>query len=371
MKCTKCGTEITDGALFCTGCGAKVSDMQNTGTSQETGVENSFENIPEVQLEPEAQAEPEVVVEPEAQAEPEMAVEPEATAEPQKKHGLLVAGIGLLIAALVAVAVILVIKLLGGVSGGGDNEKKLAFQKDGVLYYVPNMDKEKDPIEIDESRDEDGWNYEFSEDGKYLYYLSRDDHGELCRVEVDKLKADSDKNSKYIVEIDSKVSGFQQIANDRLIYMDQSDRLYYYDGNQETEIDRDVTNYMTTNGSVVYYSVWNNDRSGYYYYDISTNDGDCIAKDVNLVDADWESGTIYAQDEDEIYKLTKDGKEETLVDGVDQLVSTSVSDQRIYFLKERTEEHVLYDFVDDPYETEDSKCSEPDIDDYFHEGHGK
>ena len=149
--------------------------------------------------------------------------------------------------------------------------------------------------------------------------------------------------------------------------MDQSDRLYYYDGNQETEIDRDVTNYITTNGSVVYYSVWNNDQSGYYYYDISTNDGDCIAKDVNLVDADWESGTIYAQDEDEIYKLTKDGKEETLVDGVDQLVSTSVSDQRIYFLKERTEEHVLYDFVDDPYATEDSKCSEPDIDDYFHE----
>ena len=194
----------TDGALFCTGCGAKVSDMQDTGTSQETGVENSFENIPEVQLEPEAQAESEVVV------EPEMQVEPEVTAEPQKKHGLLVAGIGLLIVALVAVAVILVIKLLGGVSGGGDNEKKLAFQKDGVLYYVPNMDKEKDPIEIDESRDEDGWTYEFSEDGKYLYYLSRDDHGELCRVEVDKLKADSDKNSKYIVEIDSKAVAFSR-----------------------------------------------------------------------------------------------------------------------------------------------------------------
>ena len=151
MKCTKCGTEITDGALFCTGCGAKVSDMQNTGTSQDTGAENSFENIPEVQLEPEATVEPEVEVKPVMTKESGMTEEP----EPQKKHGLLVAGIGLLIVALVVVAVILVIKLLGGVSGGGDNEKKLAFQKDGVLYYVPNMDKEKDPIEIDESRDED------------------------------------------------------------------------------------------------------------------------------------------------------------------------------------------------------------------------
>lgn len=31
MKCTNCGREIGSGALFCTGCGMKVSDMKNGG----------------------------------------------------------------------------------------------------------------------------------------------------------------------------------------------------------------------------------------------------------------------------------------------------------------------------------------------------
>lgn len=41
MKCTNCGRDIGPGAIFCTGCGMKVSDMKNDGAENTQAQEQS------------------------------------------------------------------------------------------------------------------------------------------------------------------------------------------------------------------------------------------------------------------------------------------------------------------------------------------
>lgn len=336
MKCTNCGTEIEEGSLFCTGCGRKVADM----AAEEQGTVN-----------PQPQ---------------QQASEPVATGDPQKKNYRLV---GIIAVVVIAVVAVLIFALLTrGGSSDSSNEKKLVYDQDGILYYVPNMDKDADPVEIDEVRDDNSWEYEFSPSGKYLYYHAYDDRSMLCRVELAKLKADSNKNSNYIEEIDAKVNSYVLMDDERVLYCDFDSTLYYYDGSEESKIDDDVMDYSFTDDTVYYTIYDDDDMASFYYYDTAKNDGDCIVDGEDIISTDYDTGSCYVQDGDEIYEVSKNGDETRVLNGVDWVADASVKNHRIYFVRQRSIEKTLYDFVEDDYADEDAAIGgEPDVNDYLEE----
>ena len=353
MNCTNCGSELEEGALFCTSCGMRVPETNGNAAS-------------EIPAEPVASAQENQNPAAVPFQQPQVTEQPynSAPAEPSgKKHGLLVAGILGVLALLVVVGVVFLVKTVL-FSGKSLSEKSMVYQKDGTLYYVPNMDKEKDPIEIDDIRGDGNWSYKFSKSGKYLYICARDGRNTLSRVEIGKLKAGSDKNAKYIQEIDTKVGRFDLIDDERLVYTNESGKLYYYDGKEEDEIDKDVDDFHTTSGDYIYYTISKDAGYEYCYYDISKKDGDSICKDVQTLDCDWEKGLIYTFDEGEVSRITRDGEEETLIEDAQRAIGDAEHGV-IYFFRERQEEHTLYDFVDDPYASQDAGVTEPVFDDYW------
>lgn len=366
MKCPNCGTEIEEGSLFCTGCGKKVSDMVQEELPDVTVDEEILDEIEIPQQETSKQKAPKQEAPKQKNTDAGEKEPANADSTAKKKYRL----IGIIAVAVIAVAVVLVIVFMKRGSGSTDsNEKKLVYEQDGVLYYVPNMDKDADPVEIDETRDDNGWLYEFSPSGKYLYYRETGDRSTLCRVELAKLKADSKNNSNYIQEIDTKVEDYVLMDDERLIYRDTDNTLYYYDGKEESDIDDDVTDYYY-NADTIYYNVYDEDDDdpSYYYYDTASGDGDCIIKDAYVLNFDYETGNCYVEDGDEIYLVNKDGEEERVLNGVDSVVDASVKHKRIYFIRERSIEKTLYDFVDDSYASDDAAIGgEPSATDYLTE----
>lgn len=382
MKCSNCGTEIEEGSLFCTGCGKKVSEMVQEDLPTVTVDEEILDEIeipqqenstgnPEptpVQKTATQEAKKTAQKSTEQQTVSDAGKDAQTTSDPdtKKKYRL----IGIIAVVVIAVAAVLVVMFMKRGSGSTDsNEKKLVYEQDGVLYYIPNMDKDADPIEIDETRDDNYWLYEFSPSGKYLYYQELDDRSTLCRVELARLKADSKNNSNYIQEIDTKVMDYTLMDDERLIYRDNDRTLYYYDGKEETDIDDEVSDYYY-NADTIYYNVYRDDDDdpSYYYYDTASGDGDCIIKNAYALDFDYETGSCYVEDGDEVYLVNKDGEEERVLNGVDSVVDASVKNKRIYFTRERSIEKTLYDFVDDPYLSEDQSVGgEPDAVDYLTE----
>lgn len=337
MKCTNCGLEIAEEAVFCAGCGKKVSEMNSTNMTD-----------PVFPLQ-------------------EVSTNMMGASDPApKKRGLLVAGIVAVIVVVIIAAVLTVMKLLG-IAGGNDVEKQLVYQKSGVLYYVPNMDKDKDPIEIDAMRDEGIWICQISESGKYLYYRSSDERSVLYRAELSKLKSDSDKNSNYIEEIDAYVDKVNLIDDERFLYTTEKNVLYYYDGKQEEEIARDVTQMMVnSSGSYVYYQTLSKDETyELWYYDLSKDEGDRIGRDMNILDYDLETGNFIVRDGDKIVLLNGIKEEELMAeDSSIYQVYASAADRRVYYIKERVESRPLYDYVDDPYASQDAQMSRPVMEDY-------
>ena len=114
------------------------------------------------------------------------------------------------IAAVIALLIFLIVKIVGALSGGG-NEKQIVFEKDGALYYMANMDKEDSEIEIADTR-ECFSNVQLIDDGKSLLYVD-EKKSELFVVELGKLKKNTSKNDKYIKEIDSDVSDVYAISS--------------------------------------------------------------------------------------------------------------------------------------------------------------
>ena len=371
MKCTNCGTEIEEGSLFCTGCGKKVSDMVQEEIPTVT-VDDAV--LDEIEI-PETESAKKAASDTAKQEAPRQKVQKQSKPEQsaagtddtaKKKYRL----IGIIAVIVIAVVAALLVVLLRRGSGAGDsNEKKLVYDQDGVLYYVPNMDKDADPIEIDEARDDTSWNYEFSPSGKYLYYQAYDNRSMLCRVELAKLKEGSNKNSNYIEEIDAEVQDYVLMDDERLLYRGSDNTLYYYDGKEENEIDNSVGDY-NLEGDTVYYTIYDEDDydASYYYYDIAKKDGDCIINNADVRSIDYKTGTCYVLDGDEVYEVSKNGDEKRVLNAVDRLVSASVENKRIYFIRERSIEKTLYDFVEDDYVDDDAALNgEPDVKDYLEE----
>lgn len=423
MKCNNCGATISDDSLFCTSCGAKVTPAEpqaNPVQEQAPAQEQAQQEQPQEQAAAQEQAQPQeqapVQAQQEqpqeqaaAQAQPQEQAQPQpqqapaqeqaaAQAQPQQqapvqpqqaqpqqqtwqaapqgapagtetpaaeKKGKVVKTVIIVavIAAVIALLIFLIVKIVGALSGGG-NEKQIVFEKDGALYYMANMDKEDSEIEIADTR-ECFSNVQLIDDGKSLLYVD-EKKSELFVVELGKLKKNTSKNDKYIKEIDSDVSDVYAISSKEIYYVNYDGELFFYNGKESNEIDDDVEYIVSKCGDMLYYQGYDKDMEYVFCgYNTKTEKEDEIADNAYLQAIDSSDEKVYILADDELQVLDGSGKPETLAEDVSSVVDIDTKTGTAYYVKSESETGIAYDYVVDDMETVELK--EPVKTDYFTE----
>ncbi|MGN0484608.1 MAG: proline-rich domain-containing protein, partial [Lachnospiraceae bacterium] len=290
-----------------------------------------------------------------------------STVQPKKKgtNKYRIIGIAGVVAAVLIVAG--AVKLVGGLIPK-DTDKMLVYESEGSMYYVSNMDKEKKPIEFDTSMV--GFTHgQISEDGKYFYYIKEGVTNALYRAELGKLSNNSKKNSKYVEEIAGNVKSDYDLYEDgKILYVTDSEVLCYYEDGETNEIDShvDSVEHIHFEDNIIYYTKTVGKNNVRCYYDLKKKNGDSYAKNVAFCDSEWKDDKVLYLDDDVLCQNNREGDEKELADKVFSVVTADAKSGTVYFLRERTEKHSLYDFVEDDMEKEDKKAGkEPSPKDYF------
>lgn len=394
MKCPNCGNDLIPGALFCASCGNKIpEELLNAAPAQnaQESVAAPTEETPVAPAQEDASSEAQetpVVNEQQAAAPTmEQQAQYQNAAESQIPMGApVVPGeeadtakkkkttriIGIAAVAVVVAAVGFVgFKVVNAMHPQLD--KQLLYCKDGRLYYVNNVSKEKEPVEIYKAHgDDNSFSIEYTSDQKYAFFLTgSDDKQRLYRVNIQKLTSNESKNEKYIEEIDSGVTDFSALGSDKVLYYreeknDYGNELNYYDGKETKEIDSEVnTKYYA--GDMVYY-LRNSDGDNYdlCYYNLKNGKHGDIDKCYDVCDYN-ENEILYSVsdgDTNSIYKAKPGSKGTKIVSDISDNWSGNLDEGKIYYMKERTESKSYYDYVNDPYAEQDASAKEPQIDDY-------
>lgn len=243
---------------------------------------------------------------------------------------------------------------------GRNSAQAYAYLADETYQLLSGL--EGDTIEIASSRSSslNANLLAFSPDGKYVYYLTKYDSssgtGTLCRAQYRKLKEDSSKNSDYIEQIDTNVCpGFTFFDDGTFVYMDGSDNLYYYDGQEKVRIAKDVNWYDTDDyGRIIYET--GNYSDGYKLSGTTTSD---VSATNSLISS--YSNFYIVGDFDHILCTKTNKEDETLAlyevgfGQSAQKIASGVtirksSGNAVYYTVVNGEELNLYDYVEDIYD---------------------
>lgn len=407
MKCPNCGNDLIPGALFCASCGNKIpEELLHAAAPQ-----NASKSVAET-AEPSAPEQPAAPVgETPVESKPETApvadenentenvvtatageagntaqtaqtaasqipmgalVVPEMETDKKKKTRTRLIGVA-------AVAVVVAAVGFGGFkvwnAMNPQLDKQMIYAKDGRLYFTPNVNKEKDPVEIYNAHDnETSFEIKYTKNQKYAFFLTdSEDEQSLYRVNTQKLTSNESKNDKYIEEIDSDVTDFSVLGSGRILYYRDSNsgrELNFYDGKDTKEIDSKVKA-QRHSGNVVYYLRYEGDDYNYglYYYNLKTGKHGDIDECNEIVDYN-ENEILYSVSDGDTYDIckAKPGSEGTkIVSDVASSWTGNLDAGVISYTKKITESKSYYDFVNDPYAAEDANATEPQMDDYLTE----
>ena len=399
MKCPNCGNDLIPGALFCASCGNKIpKELLNATTTQGASepVTTPTEETPVATAEaPTVTQETHVAGAPQPAAptmEQQMPYQNAAASQiptgtpvmpgmetdtDKKKKTTRIIGVAA-VAVVVAAVGFVGFKVVNAMHPHLD--KQLLYCKDGRLYYVDNVSKEKEPVEIYQAHsDDNSFSIQYTKDQKYAFFLTgSDDKQRLYRVNTQKLTSNESKNEKYIEEIDSGVTDYTVIDSDKVLYNRGSNNDYgyelnYYDGKDTKEIDSDVVSDYVRRGDIIYYqrdTSSDDDNYDTCYYNLKNGKHGDIDECYDLIDCN-ESEVLYVvEDEDsyDIYKAKLGGKATKIVSEVsNDYYDGSLSEGTIYYTKKRTESKSYYDYVNDPYASQDASATEPQMEDYMSE----
>lgn len=399
MKCPNCGNDLIPGALFCASCGNKIpEELLNATTTQGASepVTTPTEETPVATAEaPTVTQETHVAGAPQPAAptmEQQMPYQNAAASQiptgtpvmpgmetdtDKKKKTTRIIGVAA-VAVVVAAVGFVGFKVVNAMHPHLD--KQLLYCKDGRLYYFDNVSKEKEPVEIYQAHsDDNSFSIQYTKDQKYAFFLTgSDDKQRLYRVNTQKLTSNESKNEKYIEEIDSGVTDYTVIDSDKVLYNRGSNNDYgcelnYYDGKDTKEIDSDVVSDYVRRGDIIYYqrdTSSDDDNYDTCYYNLKNGKHGDIDECYDLIDCN-ESEVLYVvEDEDsyDIYKAKLGGKATKIVSEVsNDYYDGSLSEGTIYYTKKRTESKSYYDYVNDPYASQDASATEPQMEDYMSE----
>lgn len=222
MVCPKCGKTVPDNAKFCGFCGTKLG-------GGEGGLVPKNEKI---------------AVKPTSAVQPVKVEKGAAVAVKPRMSG----NKKILFAAAIVVVLLAAAILCFVLLGRAGSRNAYICLSDGRYELITDL-SERDMMEIASSRSDYGdlW---FTPDGKYIYYFSKLDSqygsGTLCRAEYGKMKDNSSKNNRYVTVVATNASHDFDILDDgTILYANEDDTLYYFDGEQSTQIARDVDFYET------------------------------------------------------------------------------------------------------------------------------
>ena len=396
MKCPNCGNDLIPGALFCASCGNKIpEELLNATTTQGASepVTTPTEETPVATAEaPTVTQETHVAGAPQPAAptmEQQMPYQNAAASQiptgtpvmpgmetdtDKKKKTTRIIGVAA-VAVVVAAVGFVGFKVVNAMHPHLD--KQLLYCKDGRLYYVDNVSKEKEPVEIYQAHsDDNSFSIQYTKDQKYAFFLTgSDDKQRLYRVNTQKLTTNESKNDKYIEEIDSGVTDYTVIDSDKVLYNRSSNNDYgcelnYYDGKDTKEIDTDVLSDYKHRGDMVYYQRENNDDNyDLCYYNLKNGKHGDIDESYDVIDCN-ESEILYSVadgDTYDIYKAKPGSKATKIISEVSNDYKGSLSEGTIYYTKKRTESKSYYDYVNDPYASQDASATEPQMEDYMSE----
>ena len=396
MKCPNCGNDLIPGALFCASCGNKIpEELLNATTTQGASepVTTPTEETPVATAEaPTVTQETHVAGAPQPAAptmEQQMPYQNAAASQiptgtpvmpgmetdtDKKKKTTRIIGVAA-VAVVVAAVGFVGFKVVNAMHPHLD--KQLLYCKDGRLYYVDNVSKEKEPVEIYQAHsDDNSFSIQYTKDQKYAFFLTgSDDKQRLYRVNTQKLTTNESKNDKYIEEIDSDVIDYTVIDSDKVLYNRSSNddygyELNYYDGKDTKEIDSDVVSDYVRRGDMVYYQRDNNDDNyDLCYYNLKNGKHGDIDESYDVIDCN-ESEILYSVadgDTYDIYKAKPGSKATKIISEVSNDYEGSLSEGTIYYTKKRTESKSYYDYVNDPYASQDASATEPQMEDYMSE----
>ncbi len=403
MKCVYCGAELPEGSVFCANCGAKLevtaepvteklspekqpvaennaadattdaaANAANAAAGTTAGAADATANATAGATAGAADATANATAgttagaaEAAANAAAGTAAGQQPANQPEKKRGNVLVPILLIIIAilLIAVIVFVIFAVKGSTGGSKVNEKELVFEKDGKLYYVKNMDSDKDPICVCDVRGSYSYlDYTMSEDSKYLYFLDKLDdsgNGDLYRAQLQKLTDNSDKNEKYIVEIESNVSDYQIFSDGkRAVCQKSNGKLVYFDGKESTDVAKRVDSYYWTlnqDESAVIYQRGQDDTYDILRYEFKSGKEETLAEDVEYVIDGMETDDfiVYAKQYDEdgqgygLYVTDAAGDEEQIARNVANVYGYDEDGKSLYYLVDRRETGSLYDFFED------------------------
>lgn len=396
MKCPNCGNDLIPGALFCASCGNKIpEELLNATTTQGASepVTTPTEETPVATAEaPTVTQETHVAGAPQPAAptmEQQMPYQNAAASQiptgtpvmpgmetdtDKKKKTTRIIGVAA-VAVVVAAVGFVGFKVVNAMHPHLD--KQLLYCKDGRLYYFDNVSKEKEPVEIYQAHsDDNSFSIQYTKDQKYAFFLTgSDDKQRLYRVNTQKLTTNESKNDKYIEEIDSGVTDYTVIDSDKVLYNRSSNNDYgcelnYYDGKDTKEIDTDVLSDYKHRGDMVYYQRDNNDDNyDLCYYNLKNGKHGDIDESYDVIDCN-ESEILYSVadgDTYDIYKAKPGSKATKIISEVSNDYEGSLSEGTIYYTKKRTESKSYYDYVNDPYASQDASATEPQMEDYMSE----
>ena len=320
MKCPNCGNDLIPRALFCASCGNKIpKELLNATTTQGASepVTTPTEETPVATAEaPTVTQETHVAGAPQPAAptmEQQMPYQNAAASQiptgtpvmpgmetdtDKKKKTTRIIGVAA-VAVVVAAVGFVGFKVVNAMHPHLD--KQLLYCKDGRLYYVDNVSKEKEPVEIYQAHsDDNSFSIQYTKDQKYAFFLTgSDDKQRLYRVNTQKLTSNESKNEKYIEEIDSGVTDYTVIDSDKVLYNRSSNddygyELNYYDGKDTKEIDTDVLSDYKHRGDMVYYQRDNNDDNyDLCYYNLKNGKHGDIDESYDVIDCN-ESEILYS-----------------------------------------------------------------------------
>ena len=398
MKCPNCGNDLIPGALFCASCGNKIpEELLNATTTQGASepVTTPTEETPIATAEaPTVTQETHVAGAPQPAAptmEQQMPYQNAAASQiptgtpvmpgmetdtDKKKKTTRIIGVAA-VAVVVAAVGFVGFKVVNAMHPHLD--KQLLYCKDGRLYYVDNVSKEKEPVEIYQAHsDDNSFSIQYTKDQKYAFFLTgSDDKQRLYRVNTQKLTSNESKNEKYIEEIDSGVTDYTVIDSDKVLYNRSSNddygyELNYYDGKDTKEIDSDVVSDYVRRGDIIYYqrdTSSDDDNYDTCYYNLKNGKHGDIDESYDVIDCN-ESEILYSVadgDTYDIYKAKPGSKATKIISEVSNDYKGSLSEGTIYYTKKRTESKSYYDYVNDPYASQDASATEPQMEDYMSE----
>ncbi|MBR7088949.1 MAG: zinc-ribbon domain-containing protein [Lachnospiraceae bacterium] len=370
MKCKQCGVELEEGAVFCQSCGAKVEAPAEEAPKAE---EKPAEEAPKAEEKPAEEA---------PKAEDNSQAQPQADAAGKKSKLLPI----ILIAAAAVVVLILAIVGFKALFSGkkGDTSTVVAYvSKDTLCVIMDATAKDPKILEVcDIDIDDDlydlyyGANYvpdslvRWSDDEKTLYFFNdvdSDGTATLCKVAVSKLGKDKSKNEGKVVEIDDKVKldSLRFLDDGRIAYLTSKDKLMVYNGKESVEVEKDVYSIRTVNGGKGFLLLADATDEGNYtlLYADSKFETTEIDDDVSYIKFVTDDKVYYAKVDSETWEYSLyvsgfDGKgEEEICDDFD--IMGTMTDTGFYYTESIESEENLYDYIIDPYESDDRNAVEP------------